>query len=109
MAATKTKTIRKVAASQSPAPSPLPTWLLASLLALVTIMLYWPALRNGFVNYDDDRYVTANAHVQRGLTFENIHWAFLNPVADNWHPVTVLSHMLVCQFCGLNPWGHHLV
>ena len=93
MAATKTKTIRKVAASQSPAPSPLPTWLLASLLALVTIMLYWPASRNGFVNYDDDRYVTANAHVQRGLTFENIHWAFLKPVADNWkHPVTVFPY-----------------
>ena len=33
---------------------------------------------------------------------------FLNPVCWNWHPVTVLSHMLDCQMFGLNPWGHHL-
>jgi Flp pilus assembly protein TadD len=108
MAATKTKTMRKVAANPSLALTSVPTWLLASLLALTTIALYWPALQNGFVNYDDDRYVTANAHVQHGLNFENTRWAFLNSVADNWHPLTVLSHMLVCQFCGLNPWGHHL-
>ena len=56
MAATKTKTERKPAASPSPTPSPLPAWLLASLLALVTIALYWPALRNGFVNYDAEKY-----------------------------------------------------
>ena len=35
-------------------------------------------------------------------------WAFLNPVAANWHPLTVLSHMLDCQLFGLKPWGHHL-
>ena len=35
-------------------------------------------------------------------------WAFLNPVAFNWHPLTVLSHMLDCQLFGLQPWGHHL-
>ncbi len=33
---------------------------------------------------------------------------FLNPVAANWHPLTVLSHMLDCQLFGLKPWGHHL-
>jgi tetratricopeptide (TPR) repeat protein len=75
---------------------------------VLVIVLYWPALQHGFVNYDDDRYVTGNARVQNGLTFENIRWAFLNPVTDNWHPLTVLSHMLDCQFGGLNPWGHHL-
>ncbi len=91
-----------------PAPPLPPVWLMASLLALAILTLYWPALQHGFVNYDDDRYVTENARVQNGLTLENILWAFTNPVADNWHPLTVLSHMLVCQFYGLNPWGHHL-
>jgi Flp pilus assembly protein TadD len=86
----------------------LPAWSVAVFLALATVALYWPAMQHGFVNYDDDRYVTANARVQNGLTLENIAWAFANPVADNWHPLTVLSHMLVCQLCGLQPWGHHL-
>jgi Flp pilus assembly protein TadD len=85
-----------------------PVWLIAALLALVTIALYWPAMRHDFVNYDDDLYVTMNVHVQNGLTLENVKWAFLNPVAANWHPLTVLSHMLDCQLFGLKPWGHHL-
>ncbi len=83
-------------------------WVAAALLALVTIAVFWPATRCGFVNYDDDVYVTANAHVQSGLTWGNVKWAFLNPVAANWHPLTILSHMLDCQLFGLNPRGHHL-
>ena len=86
----------------------LPAWLMAVLLALVTIAVYWPATRCDFVNYDDDVYVTENAHVQSGLTWEGMKWACSNPVAANWHPLTVLSHMLDCQVFGLNPWGHHL-
>ena len=81
----------------------LPAGLMAMLLALATIAFYWPAMQHDFVNYDDDRYVTENAQVQKGLSLENIKWAFVNPVADNWHPLTVLSHMLVCQVCGVNP------
>ena len=81
---------------------------LALLLALATIALYWPATHHDFINYDDPAYVTANVHVQNGLTLENLRWAFSNPVGGNWHPVTMLSHMLDCQLFGLKPWGHHL-
>jgi tetratricopeptide (TPR) repeat protein len=86
-----------------------PVWLTMALLILVTVILYWPAVRHGFVNYDDNFYVTANVHIQYGLTGENLKWAFFNPVDNNWHPLTVLSHMLDCQLFGLNPWGHHLI
>jgi hypothetical protein len=85
-----------------------PVWLIAALLALVTMALYWPATGHDFVSYDDPDYVTANAHVQGGLSWAGVKWAFLNPVCCNWHPLTVLSHMLDCQLFGLNPWGHHL-
>jgi Flp pilus assembly protein TadD len=82
---------------------------MAIALALVTLAIYWPATSHDFINYDDDRYVTANPQVQGGLTWENIKWACSNPVGDNWHPLTVWSHMLDCQLFGLNPWGHHLI
>src|SRR5258708_105040 len=75
-------------------------WIWAVALVLVTITLYWPATRCDFVNLDDDLYVTLNVHVQNGLTLENVKWAFCNPVAANWHPGTVLSHMLDCQLFG---------
>jgi tetratricopeptide (TPR) repeat protein len=83
-------------------------WLLAALLVLVTIALYWPATGYDFVNFDDREYVGANPQVQTGLSWEGMKWAFLNPVGGNWHPVTVLSHALDCQIYGVKPWGHHL-
>jgi len=83
-------------------------WLLPVSLVLVTLALYWPASGFGFINYDDDFYVTSNVHVQNGLTWAGIKWAWANPVAGNWHPVTMLSHMLDCQLFGLNPGAHHL-
>jgi Flp pilus assembly protein TadD len=85
-----------------------PAWLLAVLLALMTIALYWPATQYDFVSLDDPDYVTSNVHVQNGLTLGGMEWAFLNPVSANWHPLTMLSHMLDCQLFGLKPWGHHL-
>src|SRR5450756_991931 len=82
--------------------------LLAVMLGLLTLVIYWPVTSNDFVNYDDDVYVQLNHQVQKGLTVENVRWAFTHTVSSNWHPLTMLSHMLDCQLYGLNPWGHHL-
>ncbi len=84
------------------------TILLALLLALGTFALYVPSLHNGFVNYDDPDYVTANAHIRQGLSRSNIAWAFTATDEANWHPLTWISHMADVQFFGLNPTGHHL-
>jgi protein O-mannosyl-transferase len=79
-------------------------------LALLVMVLYLPALRNGFINYDDPDYVTHNSHVLQGLNWENVKWAFgTNNPAANWHPLTWFSHMLDVQIFGLMPWGHHLI
>ena len=79
------------------------------LLALITLLAYLPASRDGFVNYDDQDYVTENSVVQKGLTWTGIKWAFTTGHASNWHPITWLSHMADCELFGLNPGAHHLV
>jgi len=79
------------------------------LLALVTLLVYLPVAHDGFVNYDDQDYVTENPAVQKGLTWTGIQWAFTTSHASNWHPLTWLSHMADCEFFGLNPGAHHLV
>ena len=86
-----------------------PAWLVALLLAVVTLVVYAPVRYYGFVNYDDPEYVYENSHVLTGLTFENIAWAFTRFYACNWHPLTWISHMLDCQFWGTNAGMHHLV
>ena len=77
------------------------------LLAAGTLVLYWPVTRHGFVNYDDTDYVTQNAQVQAGLSAKSFAWVWTSEVARNWHPVTMLSHMLDCQLFGLRPGWHH--
>ena len=78
-------------------------------LAVVTLALYLPATRNGFVNFDDKVYIVDNPHVTAGLTWPGILWAFrITGYANNWHPLTWMSHMLDCQLFGLNAGGHHL-
>jgi hypothetical protein len=83
--------------------------LIGLLLALVTLLVYLPVARDGFVNYDDQDYVTENSVVQKGLTGTGIKWAFTTGHASNWHPLTWLSHMADCELFGLNPGAHHLV
>jgi protein O-mannosyl-transferase len=81
---------------------------MAGLLGLVTLALYWPATGYAFVNLDDDLYVLLNPHVQRGLSWPSIRWAFSNLEAGFWHPLTWLSVLADRQLYGLRPWGHHL-
>ena len=82
-------------------------WICLALLAF-TVALYAPALCCQFLAIDDPAYVTENPHVRAGLTPDGLAWAFRANTVGNWHPVTLLSHMLDCQVYGLRPWGHHL-
>ncbi len=94
-------------AESSPLKKPLYVSVLLLLLLLVCLV-YLPTLASDFIRYDDLNYVTKKFHVQRGLTWENVQWAFCTPTAPYWHPVTWLSHMLDCELFGLKAWGHHL-
>jgi protein O-mannosyl-transferase len=77
------------------------------LLAVVTLALYNPVNRHPFVNYDDDRYVTENPHVQQGLTVDTFKWALVSTEQANWHPLTWMSHALDVSLFRMNRAGHH--
>lgn len=81
-------------------------------LITVLLILYWPVHGFDFINFDDGFYVKDNLHVQKGLTIENLIWAFKVTTQDNqayWHPLTWLSHMLDFQVFGLHAGCHHFV
>jgi len=80
---------------------------IAALLAVTVLAVFAPTLRNDFVNYDDDRYVTQNPHVQQGFTAEALHWAWTTDYMANWHPLTWMSHLLDWELYGANAAGHH--
>jgi protein O-mannosyl-transferase len=80
---------------------------LALALAALTIAVYAPVRGFEFVNYDDDLYVVENAHVGQGLSPHNVLWSLTAFENGNWHPLTLLSHMLDVSVFGLRPAGHH--
>lgn len=80
---------------------------LACLIAFIAILVYLPALQNGFVNWDDEAYVVDNLAI-RSLNIDFLRWAFFRFTASNWHPLTWISHAVDYALWGLNPFGHHL-
>ncbi len=81
--------------------------LVAAVVALLAVIVYLPTLRNGFVNFDDWSYITENRCIT-SLDSSFISWAFTSFRADNWHPLTLVSHAVDYAIWGLNPTGHHL-
>jgi tetratricopeptide (TPR) repeat protein len=78
------------------------------LLVVVTLALYSPVRNHPFINYDDDRYVTQNAHVKAGLNWNTFLWTLTATEQSNWHPLTWLSHVLDFEIYGSNAGGHHV-
>jgi protein O-mannosyl-transferase len=73
----------------------------------LTVATFWPLTGCDFINYDDTAYVSENPHVLSGLTLASVAWAVRSDCLGNWHPLTMLSHMLDVQLFGLNPGMHH--
>jgi hypothetical protein len=83
--------------------------LICLFLAGITLALFWPLTNHDFVSYDDGIYIIDNPHVNTGLSWSNVSWAFRTGYAGNWHPLTWISHMLDVQLFGLRPGWHHFV
>ena len=80
---------------------------LAVVVALVSCLVYLPALRNEFVYWDDNLYIFENPYI-RSLDAAFFRWAFFGFHICNWHPLTWVSHALDYAVWGMNPLGHHL-
>jgi len=82
--------------------------IIVAFLAISIISVYWQVKDFKFVSFDDYMYVRDNTHIIRGITSENIRWAFTWVYAANWHPLTWLSHMTDVTLYGLKPGMHHI-
>src|SRR2546423_1811046 len=76
-------------------------------LVAVALVVYAPALRNDFVNFDDDLYVTNNCQVLAGLTADGLGWAWTTLHAGYFQPLTWMSLQLDAQLYGPRPAGYH--
>jgi tetratricopeptide (TPR) repeat protein len=83
------------------------SYYVAGAVSFLTLVVYLPALRNGFVTWDDNLYVYENAHIQ-SLNWAFFKWAFTDLSAGFWHPITWISYAVDYALWGLNPLGYHL-
>ena len=68
-----------------------PRWrpvLLGGLLFVATLAAFAPALRNGFVDYDDRVFTVDNPQVNQGISLAAVRWAFTTRYFANWQPLT---------------------
>jgi hypothetical protein len=78
------------------------------LLIIGTSAVYSSVVHDPFIDFDDQYYVVNNAVIHGGLSWKVFIWSFNAGYAQNWHPLTWLSHALDCQLYGLRSSGHHL-
>lgn len=77
-------------------------------LGLAVVLIYAQIGGHRPIAFDDALYLTDNAWVLKGLTWDSLVWAFTNFDSGNWHPFTWLSHMADQQVFGAY-WGGHMI
>src|SRR5205807_6700665 len=96
----------------APAPAAPPfAWLSDGLVALLVaelvVVVFFPALRAGFVAWDDDTYFLGNPYY-RGLGGAQLAWMF-TAMSGHYMPLTWLTHGLDYVLWGMRPTGYHAV
>jgi tetratricopeptide (TPR) repeat protein len=82
--------------------------LICLVIIVATFIAYEPIRHNGFVDYDDNQYITENRTISSGITLHSLNRMFLAH-HGMWHPLTTFTNMLDCEFFDLNPFWHHFV
>jgi len=76
-------------------------------LALITFISFLPSLKNGFVNWDDNKHITEN-HLIQSMSFKNIKKMFTNIYENLYQPLVFLSFSIEYYFFKLNPLYYHI-
>ncbi|OLB93597.1 MAG: hypothetical protein AUH30_19810 [Candidatus Rokubacteria bacterium 13_1_40CM_68_15] len=77
------------------------------LIALVTFVVFSPALWNHFVDWDDQvNFLTNNDY--RGLGWTHLRWMFTSFLMGQWIPLTWVTLGLDYTLWGMKPLGYHL-
>ncbi len=80
-------------------------WLALAGILVLTLISYWPALSNGFVNLDDDRYIETNQMIRHF----DLKVLFTSYWMGNYHPLVMMVYTWIYSFVQLEPATYHTV
>jgi len=95
------------ASASGRSPSPTRAGRDAAAVVAITALAFLPALRNGFVEFDDQQNILENP-MFRGLGPGRIGWMFTTFHMGHWQPLSWVSLGLDYTLWGLDPLGYHL-
>ncbi|HEY6391778.1 MAG TPA: tetratricopeptide repeat protein [Bryobacteraceae bacterium] len=78
-----------------------------AIVALLTLLLFLPAVSNEFVNWDDERNFVLNPNY-RGLGWTEIEWMWSSHLLGRYVPITWMTLGLDYTIWEMNPLGYHL-
>ena len=81
-------------------------WSAPALVALFTIIIFLPALKNGFVAWDDNRNFLNNPGY-RGLGLTQLHWMWTTFHLGHYVPLSWMTLGLDYVVWGMHPAGYH--
>ncbi|MGC8684323.1 MAG: tetratricopeptide repeat protein [bacterium] len=83
-------------------------WLNLLVICVITFLLLLPGLRFGFVNLDDNFYVTDNVHI-RHISIPNIKYFLTSFHHGVYAPIQYITYMLIYSVVNYHAWLYHLV
>ena len=82
-------------------------WAVPLSVALLTFAVFLPALKGGFVNWDDFQNLVENQKY-RGLGWEQLKWMFTTFLGGPYQPLSWVTYGLDYHIWGMDPLGYHL-
>src|SRR5207249_7146393 len=82
-------------------------WLPPCLIAVVTFVVFVPALHNGFVDWDDKRALHENPYYQ-GLGWDELRWMWTTMYMGQYRPLTWMTYGADYVLWGWRAGGYHL-
>ena len=79
------------------------TWHFCAGLLALTVVAYAPVRHNGFVDFDDEIYLTRNPEALNGLSGSGFRWAWTTFHANYYQPLTWLSLQFDAHFFSTQP------
>lgn len=81
-------------------------WWFVLIALAITFLCFYSSVKNGFVNWDDDRNVYENPLIA-DLSSKSIKAIFTTPIIGNYNPLPILTFAIENKFFGMNPQAMH--
>ena len=76
---------------------------------IITLLVYYPTLKNGFLTGWDDQWMVFSHYTERGWTVDNLWHIFTDFYGGQYAPLAFLSYLVLYAGFGYDPFYFHML